>query len=144
VDPAYKHTQSGYLITGALAVAVLIVASSALKTGFLAFPLLICGILVTCMVLFWNLTIEIGEQRLRWWFGPGVIHKSVPLEQIASVEAKRIQWWNGWGIHLTGNGWLYNVSGMEAVKVTLRSGKSFMLGTDEPQKLAEALRQSIR
>ena len=46
----------------------------------------------------------------------------------------------GWGIHLSRFGWLYNVSGFDAVAITLVSGKRFALGTDEPQALLAALR----
>ena len=36
-------------------------------------------------------------------------------------------------------GWLYNVSGMEAVEIALRSGKMLRIGSDEASVLADAL-----
>ncbi len=45
----------------------------------------------------------------------------------------------GWGIHYTSRGWLYNVSGFRAVAVKLKSGKQFLLGTDEPAQLRAAI-----
>ena len=39
----------------------------------------------------------------------------------------------------TPHGWLYNVSGWEAVEITLPSGKRFRLGTDEPRRLEQVL-----
>ena len=47
------------------------------------------------------------------------------------------------GIHLTPYGWLYNVSGFDAVAITLRDGKRFALGTDDSHGLVEALRRLI-
>jgi hypothetical protein len=43
------------------------------------------------------------------------------------------------GIHLSRFGWLYNVSGFDAVAIILKSGKRFALGTDEPDALLQAL-----
>ena len=60
--------------------------------------------------------------------------------EIVSAEPVATTWLDGWGIHLTARGWLYNVRGRDAVLVTLRGGKSFLLGTDEPALLAAALR----
>lgn len=140
---SYKHTQLGVVILAAMGVGLLIVA----VVGIAARPLMpasiVAGVLALAAILFWNLTIEIADEMLTWSFGPGLIRKSVPLAEIKHVEAVRIHWWNGWGIHLTSQGWLYNVSGWDAVVVQLKSGKMFQLGTDEPQKLVEALRDAI-
>jgi len=43
------------------------------------------------------------------------------------------------GIHKTSRGWLYNVSGFDAVLITLHSGKGILLGTDEPERLRSAI-----
>jgi hypothetical protein len=91
--------------------------------------------------LFSSLTIELGGGELRWRFGPGFIRKRVALADIASARAVRTSLLEGWGIHLTRYGWLYNVSGYDAVEVTLRSGKRFALGTDQPAALLAALNQ---
>jgi hypothetical protein len=48
----------------------------------------------------------------------------VRLAEIVGCEPIRIRWWYGWGIHLTPYGWLYNVSGFDAVAITLRDGKN--------------------
>ncbi|MBK9953017.1 MAG: hypothetical protein IPP10_16520, partial [Candidatus Competibacteraceae bacterium] len=71
--------------------------------------------------------------------GIGLIRKSIPLAEIVEVKPVRNSWLHGWGDSLDAPGWLYNVSGWEAVEITLRSGKRFRLGTDEPQKLARAI-----
>ncbi|MBS1223341.1 MAG: hypothetical protein H6R24_19, partial [Proteobacteria bacterium] len=56
------------------------------------------------------------------------------------VRPVRNSWLYGWGIHRTPHGWLYNVSGWEAVEITLASGKRLRLGTDEPGQLTQVLR----
>jgi hypothetical protein len=50
----------------------------------------------------------------------------------------------GWGIHWSRFGWLYNVSGYGAVAVTLRNGKRFALGSDEPQTLSSLIRETLK
>ena len=72
-------------------------------------------------------------------FGLGIIRKRVPVAEIVACEPIRIKWWYSWGIHLTAYGWLYNVSGMNAVAITLRNGRKFALGSDDPHGLVEAL-----
>ena len=61
-----------------------------------------------------------------------------------AIAPVRNSWIHGWGIHRTPHGWLYNVSGWEAVEIALTSGKRFRLGTDEPQQLTQALLAATR
>ena len=72
-----------------------------------------------------------------------MIRKRVSVAEIVACEPIRIRWWYGWGIHLTPYGWLYNVSGLDAVAITLRNGRKLALGTDDPDGLIAAIRHSI-
>lgn len=133
----YHHTQRGQVILIALAgMAVLftILGATVSQPFLIAAPLLVLG-----AWLFHSLTIEIDGGELRWRFGPGLIHKRVPLDLIVSAEPVRTNVIEGWGIHLSRYGWLYNVSGFDAVAVRLKNGQHFALGTDEPHKLAASL-----
>ena len=98
-------------------------------------------LLLVTIPLFCRLRIEIDDQTLLASFGIGLIKKKVPLAQIIAYEPIRIRWWYGWGIHLTPYGWLYNVSGLDAVAITLRNGGKFALGTDDPHGLVAAIRR---
>jgi hypothetical protein len=91
-------------------------------------------------VLFYKLRISIDGETLCASFGIGIIRKKVRLSEVAGCEPIRIRWWYGWGIHLTPYGWLYNVSGFDAVATTLRDGGKFALGTDDPRGLIAAIR----
>jgi hypothetical protein len=99
-------------------------------------------ILLVCLVLFYKLRITIKDQTLCASFGPGIIGKRTRLAEIVGCKPIRIRWWYGWGIHLTPYGWLYNVSGFDAVSITLRDGQKFALGTDDPDGLVDAIRCS--
>jgi hypothetical protein len=138
----YQHTQFGWvtaLTTGAIGLAFLLNAAFVPHPGYL--PWVGAGILLLA-ALFSTLTIAIEDGLLRASFGPGLIQKKVRLAEIASVRPIPVRWWYGWGIRLTPHGWLYNVSGWEAVEITLRNGRRFCLGTDEPEDLRKAIEQA--
>ena len=137
----HEHTQFGHVIIWSL-LAIILVASGGL-IGHRAPPVIVSIILLVCLVLFYRLKISIEDETLSASFGLGVIRKKVRLAEIASCEPIRIRWWYGWGIHLTPRGWLYNVSGFDAVAITLHDGKKLALGTDDPNGLATAIRNSI-
>lgn len=105
--------------------------------------LVVFVILVFTAVEFRKLTIKIENELLQARFGSGLICKKVPLAEIAAFQPIRICWWYGWGIHLMptpyGWGWLYNISGWDAVAIKLCDGKRLALGTDDPNGLVTAI-----
>src|SRR4051794_15093141 len=110
----YQHTQTASTI---LAVAG---ALTVVFTGVTIFfrPFLFGTLCLAAGVwIFRSLTIEVSDTELRWHFGPGFPRKRVPLNEVASAEAVHTSFWNGWGIHYTPRGWLYNVSGYGAVAI---------------------------
>ncbi|HUT31966.1 MAG TPA: hypothetical protein VNE39_00685 [Planctomycetota bacterium] len=140
---SYKHSQVGTLVLVLEGVAV-----AGILGLFLAFGWHPVGIVVLCIlglvaVLFGTLTVAIEEGWLVCRFGPGLVRKRWPLADVREVRVVRNPWYYGWGIHYTPHGWLYNVSGLGAVEIVLASGKKARIGSDEPEKLAEAIRQSI-
>ncbi len=137
----YQHTQKGT----AIVVAMMVMAGTFFILGICLFKQFFISVPILLVIawLFHSLTIEIAEGELRWRFGPGFIRHRVPLAEIADAVPARNRF--SWGIHWQpGTGWLYNVSGFDAIIVTRRDGKKFMLGTDEPAALAAAIRSHIR
>jgi hypothetical protein len=141
----YAHTQIGYVIIWSLAGVIALIAITGLigSSSHRKVPLIVLIILLVSLALFYKLRITIEDDALRASFGIGIMRKNVRLADIAGCEAIRIRWWYGWGIHLTPYGWLYNVSGFDAVAITLRNGRKFALGTDDSLGLAEAIRAAI-
>ncbi len=133
--PRYCHTQFGAVVVGSR-------AASALGLAFGDSLFLYGGPVMMGMValLFHNLTVEIDATPLRFRFGVGLIRQRIPLAEIVAVQPVHNSWWYGWGIHRTPHGGLYNGSGGEAVEIALASGQRCRLGTDEPRRLALALR----
>lgn len=142
----YRHTQPGYVIIGCMLVTcvVLSIAGPALLSYRLPVATItpaFAGLLLIS-VLFCTLTVEVGNGRIRWWFGPGLIAKSVHLDEIARVEPWKMRGIGAWGIHWSSQGWLYNVSGRRGVLFVMKSGKQFILGTDEPEILLAAIHKA--
>jgi hypothetical protein len=140
----YEHTQRGTVLLVTFLVTVLfLLGLDPLVPTAREVLFSVIGILAICGFLFSSLTIQITDRVLRWQFGPGLIRKEVPLHDIQKAEVIGTTFLQGWGIHHTTRGWLYNVSGFQAVAVRLEGGKQFLLGTDEPEQLLAALRHAI-
>jgi len=133
----YQHTQPANTILAFMIPSFLGLAIGTIFSHALIFVTIIIG--VTCWI-FRSMTVEISDRELIWYFGSGFPRKSVSLSEVVSAEPIRISFLNGWGIHYTSRGWLYNVSGFGAVLIKLQNGKQFCLGTDEPEKLAGELK----
>ncbi len=141
----YEHTQPGYVTLGAAGATALFMAGTLLKRPspaslLLVPPALLLGVVGT---IFSSLTIEITDEELRASFGPGLTIKRAKLADIEAVQTVRNPWYYGWGIRFTPRGMLYNVSGLDAVEVRLRNGHTFQLGTDEPERLQQALEEAM-
>ncbi len=140
----YRHTQWGVLVLlvglvfGGLAlfgVARLAAASGALSV----FPATVLVVAIALMAVFSTLTVEVTGTQLRLWFGLRVIQRTFPISEITGAAVVRNSWWYGWGIRLTPHGWLFNVSGFDAVEIAMQSGKRYRIGTDEPHELLNAI-----
>jgi hypothetical protein len=96
------------------------------------------------LVLFSTLTVVVQDGAMDVFFGPGLIRRRIPLRRVREVRVVRNPWYYGWGIRLTPTGWLWNVSGLDGVEVQFDDCHRFRVGSDEPNRLAEALRREMR
>ena len=139
----YSHTQPGTLIKVIMSALVVFCFVIVAVNGFasaIAFSLYGMIALLVCLTwLFSSLTVEVDGEELRHYFGPGFWKKTYLLEEIESIKQVRNSWIFGWGIRITPHGWLYNVSGLDAVQIQLRSGRKFRIGTDDPQGIKDAI-----
>lgn len=136
----YEHTQRGTTILVTLLTGMLLLLGlTSVHPASQGLLFTIIGVLGICGFLFSSLTVRITDRALRWEFGFGLLRKEIPLAEIERAEVTETTFLQGWGIHHTSRGWLYNVSGFQAVVVRLKNGKTFLLGTDEPERLRAAL-----
>ncbi len=143
---SYRHKQFGTTIVAvslpALMVPLLVVWFNK-APAVLSVLAAVAGIQVLVLLLFGSLTVEISGGHVRIRFGAGLIRKRWPLDGIEACRPVRTSWIDGWGIRLTRRGWLYNVSGLDAVELRMRNGKAVSIGTDEPQALCAALEEAL-
>lgn len=110
--------------------------------------LAVFGIIFPVWFIIMKLEIQVTQDALRFRMYP--LHLSWrehPLETIADADAvvyRPIREYGGWGIRIGRKGMAYNVSGNEGVQVTLRSGKSFLLGSQRAAELGQVLWSRIR
>ncbi|MAH16898.1 MAG: hypothetical protein CL960_00125 [Euryarchaeota archaeon] len=90
-------------------------------------------------LLFYRLRVAVDDSHLHLVFGVGLVRRSIARADIVGAAAMRNRFWYGWGIRRTPHGWMWNISGLDAVEITYASGKKFRIGTDEPGRLLQAL-----
>lgn len=146
----YEHTQPGTLMRIMLIAAALIWAGIGITmwatgktTGAFITSLIVLPILAFVLALFHALTVRVSVNAIQLAFGIGLVQKNFPLENVESVASVRNSWVSGWGIRMISGGWLYNVSGFEAVELKLKNGRRARIGTDEPAELEKALNDAI-
>ena len=136
----YKRTQIGYLMLAFIAIGILLVLNYFYLSGNTnPFLLIILAALAVSLLLFSILTVKVDGEEVSVRFGVGLIRKRFPLSEIESHSAVRNPWYYGWGLRRTPIGWLYNVSGLEAVEITMKDGRKVRIGTDDPAGLDAAI-----
>lgn len=141
----YRHTQVGTVVIGAVAVMALITVLVLVPAaGSVSLPVLaVLAITGAVLVTFSSLTVEIEKDTLACRFGVGLIRRSIPLSEIDHVRAVVNPWFVGWGIRwIPGSSWVWNVSGFQAVELTMKNKRRFRIGTDEPEALVQAIERS--
>ncbi|HEX9794069.1 MAG TPA: hypothetical protein VGC54_08810 [Planctomycetota bacterium] len=103
----------------------------------------VVAVAVVLLTLFWGLTVVVADGELRLAFGLGLIHRRIPVARIAAVAKVRNAWWYGFGIRLTPGGWMWNMSGLDAVELAYKDGKCFRVGTADPDGLLRALEAAM-
>ena len=151
----YKHTQIGYLMLS-ITLAVLILFARLQITARAEPPsydsgtnfavTAIMAFILFTLASFSTLAVVIDGQFLRVRFGWGIFRKKFPLTEIAAARKVKNRWYYGWGIRLWfwPKMWIFNVSGFDAVELTMKNGKIYRIGTDEPDVLEEALLKCVR
>lgn len=146
----YRHTQPGTAMRWILGSFTLLPAGMLVffcaRPNPVGLPIMAWALFVMllCLWLFHSLTTVVTDEALEVSFGPGLIRRKFPLGEIVSCRAVRSSWYHGWGIHKISGGWLYNVSGFDAVEVVLRDGRKAWIGTDAPQELAAVIGEYVK
>ena len=151
----YKHTQISYLMI-AVTLAVLVFFAWVYVTAAAEPPspdsgtnLLVTSIMaliVFVLASFTSLQVIVDEKYLRLKFGYGIYQRKFSLDDIISAKTVKNHWYYGWGIRVWfwPKIWIYNVPGFDAVEIKLKNGEIYRIGTDEPNKLEQAILRLIK
>lgn len=150
---AYKHTQIGYLMIVITLIALVFFTrlqitaraeAPSVDSGTNFAITVMMALILFILASFGTLTVAIDGQLLKLRFSWGIFRKKFPLSEIASARKVKNHWYYGWGIRLWFRPymWIYNVSGFDAVELTMKNGKICRIGTDEPEKLEAAINQA--
>lgn len=142
-ESIYKHTQVGWIILIAMTPVIMVLGFRAVVSPAPPITFTALGLLIV-LLLFGSLTVTADNREVSLYFGPGLIRKRYPLSEIGSISQVRNPWYCGWGIRWFGKGWLYNVSGLDAIELRLKNGKQIRIGTDEPERLLQFLSSRIK
>lgn len=146
MSPHYDHSQPGTVIRVALGgtaafclVLGVLPVGSAIRTTLWITGI---GMGLVCL-LFHSLRVVVDRKEIQAIFGAGLVRFRFPIAAIVDARVVQNRWSHGWGIHLTQDGWVYNVSGYDAVELTKANGKKVRIGTDDPEKLCAAIRKVL-
>ena len=140
----YDHTQPGTVTRVVFLVAVTMICvfwwnvSAPLFTWL---PFVV--VMALALLCFHSLNVRLDERAVHLRFGIGLIRRSIPLETIVDATPVRNSWLAGFGIRYIGRGWMWNVSGLDAIRIDRTKGGSFFIGTDEPAALEAAINAAI-
>jgi hypothetical protein len=95
------------------------------------------------MLLFSRLTVTVTNEIIVTSFGFGWPRHTEKVSGVLAAYEVRNSWIHGWGIRKISGGWMYNVSGYDAVELDLASGKKFRIGTEEPTVLAATIAMAL-
>ncbi|MEZ8689253.1 hypothetical protein AB6D53_16610 [Vibrio splendidus] len=90
-------------------------------------------------LLFFSMTIEVKDNVLSWYFGFGFWRKNVEVSGITETSFYQSKWYQGIGIRMLSDGWLYNASIGSALKLSLSNGKHVYIGCKDTDGLKLAL-----
>ena len=136
-------TGSWVVVFGVLAVVMLALGQkeAAIVLGVITVGLaLVLGIV---LALCHSLTVRVSRSEIALSFGVGLIRKQFPIGDISSASIVQNRWYNGFGIRKIRGGWLYNVSGFDAIEIQLKNERKYRIGTDQPKKLLAAVESAL-
>ena len=143
----YEKTQYGWLAIALLLITIVSMFFLYMEQwGTHPIPkapfLIMEGLFVFILSLFYKMTTSIEEGVVRMIYGIGLIRIKIKPERISSVEVFKVPWYWGVGIRITPKGWLYSINGFRAVKIEYKKNgfnKTNLIGSSEPEELKSAL-----
>ena len=145
-----KYIQFGTFSVITLGSALIVCLTLMVIIGFYDFaPIGIMGfvvlILLICLLIFYKLTITIDDTYIRFSLGTGIISKKYLISDIQSCKSVSNNPLYGIGIRKIPKGWLYNVTGLNAIEIKFKNSKSIVrIGTNHPNEIVKVISKMIK
>ncbi|MDD3144586.1 MAG: hypothetical protein PHV23_00585 [Candidatus Gracilibacteria bacterium] len=134
----YEHKQKGKLMIIVLFATIILFSFIFFQSGFDPILGLFMIFILFIIFSFSSLTVSLYSENIIIRFTCKLLKKEFSLGDVDSVKSVKNKWYFGWGIRgwfWPKYMWIYNVSGFDAVELTMKNGKIYRIGTDEPKKL---------
>lgn len=118
---------------------------SGLKNGpdFYVFVFLSVTLLI-CLLLFYQLTITVSSTHVSFKLGVGLIRKTYKISDISTCRPVVNSPLYGVGIRMIPGGWLFNVTGIDAIELRFRNKASVVrIGTNKPEEISRLIHSII-
>jgi hypothetical protein len=139
----YHHVQIGRLLITSYGTLCLLTAAVMVATGFGPFFMYVMLVFGVLLAIFATLTVAVDDRAITFEYYLGFPRMRFKIEKIAACRIVRNRWYYGWGIRYTPHGWLFSVSGLQAVEIEMKNGKRYRIGTDDPVLLSRAIEQAL-
>lgn len=108
---------------------------------FSSFWLMVIGGLTVCLFLVHSLIVEVNANFVRIKYGPGLVQKKIKIQEITDCRQVENSSWYSFGFIRFGPDFvLYNVSGKQAVELTIADRQlKVRIGTDKPEQVCQAI-----
>jgi len=144
-----KYTQFGTFSVTIMLPLFLLFSGLLIKSGLSNSPdfyilLILVIVFLICLLVFYKLTIIIDDKFVTFKLGIGLVSKSYKIADLKSCKPIATSVWNGIGIRMLPNGWLYNVSGLKAIELQFANKKSIVqIGTNKPDEISQLIQSLI-
>ena len=140
----YKHTQYNIAIIFAAIISFFWISKYFVLVDIKPVVFIVLSVFFSCFFILFSLTVEIKNGFIQCVFGPGIVKQKIKISEVLNACTVKNPWYEGWGIRwIPGKYVVWNVSGFDAVEIQLSSFKKFRIGTNEPDKLLEAIRENM-
>ena len=143
----YKHTQYGALMFAVflnVGILIMVVAVAIISDGMLSTAIIMICFTLVFMAMFYSSTVEVSAGKVRFWFGIGLIRKTISLDEIQSTKAVINPWYYFWGIKSIPGGWLYAIAPGPAVEIKLKNDKVIHFGSNQTERLKETIDAALQ
>ena len=144
----YKHTQinpiSSFLLPISPIVFYLVMQYNNL--GVFDQPIILSIFLFFIFIIsfFSRMTVLVNDEKISINFLCFRCKKHFYFKDIVGVKIVKNYWYHGWGIRIIPKGVLFNVYGLDAIELNLKTGKRIRIGTDEPDILFNIIKNAIK